>query len=55
MPWAKGKANYKVGDTLIQVVKENLPNGAEGWIEVAALCGHCSGELVLWDHSTSRV
>jgi hypothetical protein len=30
MPQAKGKANYKV-ETLIQVVEEKLPNGAQGW------------------------
>jgi len=46
---AKGKVNYKV-ETLIQVVEEKLPNGAQGWIEVAALYLHCSGELVLQDH-----
>jgi hypothetical protein len=49
MPRAKGKANYKV-ETLIQVVEEKLPNGAQGWIEVAALYQHCSGELILRDH-----
>jgi len=49
MPRAKGKANYKV-ETLIQVVKEKLPNGAQGWIELAALYQHISGELVLCDH-----
>jgi hypothetical protein len=46
---AKGKANYKV-ETLIQVVEEKLPNGAQGWIEVAALYQYASGELVLCDH-----
>jgi len=35
---------------LIQVVEEKLPNGAQGWIEVAALYQHCSGELILRDH-----
>ena len=49
MPRAKGKLNYKV-ETLIQVVEEKLPNGALGWIEVAALYQHCSGELILRDH-----
>jgi hypothetical protein len=34
-------------DALIQVVEEKLPNGAQGWIEVAALYQHCSGELML--------
>jgi hypothetical protein len=33
------------------VVEEKLPNGAQGWIEVAALYQHCSGELILWDHN----
>jgi hypothetical protein len=33
IPPAKGKANYKV-ETLNQVV---VPNGAQGWIKVAAL------------------
>jgi len=45
----KGKANYKV-DTLILVVEELLPNGAQSWGEVAALYQSHSGELVLWDH-----
>jgi hypothetical protein len=49
MPRAKGKANYKV-ETLIQVVEEKLPNGAQGWIEVAALYQHYSGELIICDH-----
>jgi hypothetical protein len=48
MPQAKGKANYKV-DALILVVKELLPNGAQGWQEVATLYQHHSGELILWD------
>ena len=48
MPQAKGKANYKV-ETLIQVVEEKLPNGSQGWIEVACLYQHASGEVVLWD------
>jgi hypothetical protein len=45
MPQAKGKANYKV-DALILVVKELLPNGAQGWQEVATLYQHHSGELM---------
>jgi hypothetical protein len=36
MPRAKGKVNYKA-DALIQVVEEKLPNGAQGWLEVAVL------------------
>jgi hypothetical protein len=32
-----------------QVVEEKLPNGAQGWIEVAALYQHCSHELILRD------
>jgi hypothetical protein len=48
MSQAKGKLNYKV-DVLIQVVEEKLPNGAQGWFEVAALYQHRSGELVLRD------
>jgi hypothetical protein len=49
MPRAKGKANYKV-EALIQVVEEKLPNGVQGWVEVAALYQHrSSGELVLRD------
>jgi hypothetical protein len=48
-PRAKGKANNKV-ETLIQVVEEKLPNGAQGWIKVAALYQHASGELVFHDH-----
>jgi hypothetical protein len=35
MPRAKGKVYYKA-DSLIQVVEEKLPNGAQGWVEVAA-------------------
>jgi hypothetical protein len=36
MPRAKGKVNYKV-NALILVVEELLPNGVQGWQEVAAL------------------
>ena len=36
MPRGNGKANYKV-DTLIMVVEELLPNGAQSWAKVAAL------------------
>jgi hypothetical protein len=36
MPQAKGKANYKT-DALIQDIEELLPNGAQGWTEVATL------------------
>jgi hypothetical protein len=43
IPQAKGKVNYKA-DALIQVVEEKLPNGAQGWVEVAALYQHHSGE-----------
>jgi hypothetical protein len=46
MPRAKGKAI----ETLIQVVEEKLPNGAQGWNKVAAVYQHCSSELVLHDH-----
>jgi hypothetical protein len=35
---------------LIQVVEEKLPHGAQGWIKVAALYQHSSGELVLHGH-----
>jgi hypothetical protein len=45
----KGKANYKV-DTVVMVVEELLPNGAQHWGEVAALYQSCSGELILQDH-----
>jgi hypothetical protein len=46
MPRSKGKANYKV-DALIQVVEEHLPNGVQGWQEVATLYQHRNGELIL--------
>jgi hypothetical protein len=36
IPRAKGKLNYKAY-AFIQVVEEKLLNGAQGWIEVAAL------------------
>jgi len=49
MPRGKGKANYKV-DTLILVVEELLPNGAQSWAEVAALYQSRSGEMILRDH-----
>jgi hypothetical protein len=49
MPRGKGKANYKV-DTLVMVVEELLPNGAQSWAGVAALYQSCSGELILRDH-----
>jgi hypothetical protein len=49
MPRSKGKQNYKV-DLLIQVVEEKLPNGAQGWQEVAFLYQQRSGELVLRDY-----
>ena len=49
MPRSKGKQNYKV-DLLIQVVEEKLPNGAQGWQEVAFLYQQWSGELVLRDY-----
>jgi len=49
MPRSKGKQNYKV-DVLIQVVEEKLPNGAQGWQEVAFLYQQRSGELVLRDY-----
>jgi hypothetical protein len=47
-PRANGKLNYKA-DALIQVVEDNLPNGAQGWVEVAAPYKHCSEELALHD------
>ncbi len=50
---AKGKANYKV-DALILVVEELLPNGAQGWQEVATLYLLCSGVLILWDHDDMK-
>ena len=53
MPYAKGKANYKV-HTLIQVLKEMLLNGAQGWQEAAALYPHQSGEPVLRDHDDMK-
>jgi hypothetical protein len=37
-------------DVLIQVVEEKLPNGAQGWQEVAFLYQQRSGELVLRDY-----
>jgi hypothetical protein len=49
MPRSKGKQNYKV-DVLIQVMEEKLPNGAQGWQEVAAIYQQQSGELVLRDY-----
>jgi len=49
MPRGNGKANYKV-DTLILVVEELLPNGAQSWAEVAALYQSRSGEMILRDH-----
>jgi len=53
MPRGNGKANYKV-DTLILVVEELLPNGAQSWAEVAALYQSRSGELILWDHDDMK-
>jgi hypothetical protein len=49
MPRAKGKANYKT-DALIQVVEELLPNGAQGWTEVARLYQVCTGELAVREY-----
>jgi hypothetical protein len=46
MPRAKGKANYKI-EALIQVVEELLPNGAQGWTEVARLYQVRTGELAV--------
>jgi hypothetical protein len=46
MPQAKDKAYYNV-DALILVMEELLPNGAQGWKEVATLYQHHSGELIL--------
>jgi hypothetical protein len=48
MPQAKGKLKYKA-DALIQLVEDELPNRAQGWVEVVALYQHCSGELALCD------
>ena len=36
MPRTKGKVNYKTND-LIEVIENKLPQGAEGWKEVAVL------------------
>jgi hypothetical protein len=36
-------------EALIQAVEDKLPNGAQGWVEVAALYQHRSGELILQD------
>jgi len=49
MPRAKGKANYKT-DVLIQVVEELLPNGAQGWTEVARLYQVRTGELAVREY-----
>jgi hypothetical protein len=38
-------------DALIQVVKELLPNGAQGWEEVAALYQARSKEMILRDRN----
>jgi len=49
MPRAKGKANYKT-DVLIQVVEELLPNGAQGWTEVARLYQVRTGEFTVREY-----
>jgi len=49
MTQAKGKANYKT-DALIQVVEELLPNGAQGWTEVARLYQVHTGELAVREY-----
>jgi hypothetical protein len=38
-------------DALIQVVEELLPNGAQGWEEVAPLYQARSGEMILRDRN----
>ncbi len=53
MPQGKGKANYKVY-TLVMVVEELLPNGAQSWGEVAALYQSCSSESILRDHDDMK-
>jgi len=35
-------------------VEKKLPNGAQGWQEVAALYHQHSGELILWDHDDMK-
>jgi hypothetical protein len=53
MPRAKGKANYKT-DALIQVVEELLPNGAQGWTEVARLYQVRTGELSVREYDDMK-
>jgi hypothetical protein len=45
----EGKAELQ-GLSFIQVVEEKLPNGVQGWQEVAFLYQQQSGELVLQDY-----
>ena len=49
MPRAKGKANYKM-EVFIQAVEELLPNGAQGWTEVARLYQGRTGELAVREY-----
>jgi len=53
MPQGKGEANYKV-DTLILVVKDALPNGAQSWAEVSTLYQTQSSKLTHWDHDNIK-
>jgi hypothetical protein len=41
-------------EALIQVVEELLPNGAQGWEEVAALYQARHGEMIFRDHDDVR-
>jgi len=49
MPRTKGKVNYKTND-LIEVIEKKLPQGAEGWKEVAVLYKVKTSENVLRDY-----
>ena len=49
MPRTKGKVNYKTND-LIEVIEKKLPQGAEGWKEVAVLYKVKTSENILRDY-----
>jgi hypothetical protein len=54
MPRTNEKVNYKTND-LIEVIENKLPQGAEGWKEVAVLYKVKSSEDVLRDYEDLKL